>query len=293
MTGRSIRSTRRVARALFGISGRAVYRLALVAGVVLFFAAAICQPAVSAPINYGDFMGTTVTYTQVTEDANSVGDSPPLFGMPTVAGDALDFNPVGFSAASAGGVPDITDGQLSFGITAKPMNGITSISLGEGGDTLLAGFGTDATFTSVTAHGFLDIYDVDFVPLGTPILGLPFSMTFSPSGGTYGLLTDGGGGPIFSTTWTGSVTLNVGAILIANSKPFLKGATKVAINLDNTLTALSQANTQSVIAKKQFGGLTVTVNEPGEPFVPEPSTLVLAGIGLLGLFARRQGRNAA
>jgi hypothetical protein len=60
--------------------------------------------------------------------------------------------------------------------------------------------------------------------------------------------------------------------------------------LDNALTALSQPNTQSVIAKKQFGGLTVTVNQPGGPFIPEPSTAILIGVGLVALLSRRPGR---
>lgn len=255
-------------------------------GAVLIGLLGLCQQSLAAPINYGNFSGSTITYTQVTEDANSAGDNPPLFGAPSVAGDALSFSPVGFKAASAAGVADITDGQLSFGINAKPENVIASIQLGEGGDTTLAGFGTNATFTSVTAHVFLNITEVDFVPLASPLLGLPFDLTFTPSGGTFGLASDGGGGPIFTSAWTGSLNLNVANILTANGIPFSGGATKVSINLDNTLVALSEANTQSLIAKKQFGGLTVTVNIPGGG-VPEPTSAVLMLLGLAGFITRR------
>src|SRR3954447_22415759 len=72
----------------------------------------LAKPALSAPINYGNFAGATVTYTQVTEDANSAGDNPPLFGPPTVSGDSIDFDPVGFNAANANGGADLTDGNL-------------------------------------------------------------------------------------------------------------------------------------------------------------------------------------
>ena len=67
------------------------------------FAAMLFLPTVlfAAPINYGDFDADTVIYLQVTEDANSPGDSPPLFGAPVVSGNSIDFNPVGFSAAAA------------------------------------------------------------------------------------------------------------------------------------------------------------------------------------------------
>ena len=42
----------------------------------------------AAPITYGDFAGSTVMYLDVTENTNS-GDTLPLFGAPTVAGDVL------------------------------------------------------------------------------------------------------------------------------------------------------------------------------------------------------------
>ena len=42
-----------------------------------------------------------------------------------------------------------------------------------------------------------------------------FALIFSPSGGTFGLLTDGGGGPIYTDEWNGSLLLDVDAILAA------------------------------------------------------------------------------
>lgn len=235
--------------------------------IAALIALASFQFSQAAPINYGDFMGTTVTYVGVSEDSNS-GDTPPLFGPPTVSGDSLDFNPVGFSASASGaGGNDITDGNLQFMIVAKPGYAINSVNLNEAGDTSLAGFGTDATWTSVTGTGVLNINEVDGV--GISAISVPISMTFAPSGGTYGLASDFGGGPGGTIAWSGGVLLNVNAALTANQIPFVAGATKISINIDNTLTALSQAGTFALIAKKDFGGLSVTVN------VPEPASVAL------------------
>lgn len=251
-------------------------------GALLLGVSALCRPVLAAPINYGSFMGTTVTYVDVTEDSNS-GDTLPLFGPPTVSGNSLDFNPVGFNATATGaGGNDITDGNLAFMVVAKPGNAIKMLSLSEAGDTTLAGFGTDATFTKVTGTGVLNINAVDGVGIGA--IAVPFSMTFTPSGGDYGLTTDFGGGPGGTIAWSGGTSFNLNSILTANSIPFVGGATKISINLDNTLTALSQAGTFSLIAKKDFGGLSVTVD------VPEPTTVLLGGLALAGLVVcRRRG----
>lgn len=254
-----------------------------ICGLAVVVALLFSQTA-QAAILYGDFAGNTVTYVGVTEDSNS-GDPLPLFGPPTVGGDTLDFNPVGFSASASGaGGNDVTDGNLSFMVVAKPGYAINSMNLHEGGDTTLAGFGTDATFTSVTGTGVLNINEVDGVPIGA--LSIPFSMTFNPSGGTFGLATDFGGGPGGTLAWAGGVNLNVNGALTANNIPFAVGATKISINLDNTLLALSQAGTFSLIAKKDFGSLSVTVN------VPEPATALLGSVMALGLLCvrRRVGR---
>jgi hypothetical protein len=198
-----------------------------------------------------------------------------------VTGDSIDFDPVGFSASATGasGV-DLTDGNLAFDIAAKPTHAIKTVQFTESGDTTLAGFGTDATFTSVTTNIFLDIKEVDGV--GINAINYSTTMTFSPSGGNYGLATDGGGGPLFNSGWTGVSTIDIEQILIDNGIPFTLGATLVSVNMDNTLTALSENGTSSLIAKKDADGVTITV-------IPEPSSAVLALLGTLalGLIRRR------
>ena len=285
MTGTSAETIYQVARAA------RFSRRPVLAGAIsfLFFVLIVAtqRDAHAASINYGNFMGNTVTFVDVTEASNS-GDPIPLFGAPTVSADSLDFDPVGFSAHASGAAGvDLTDGNLKFMVVAKPDNFISNMVLSEAGDTTLAGFGTDATFTAVRATGVLNISEVDGVPIN--VIAESFSMTFTPSGGTYGLLSDGGGGPLFNETWSGGITLDIDSILTANGVPFTKGATKISINLDNTLIALSQAGTSSLIAKKNFGGLSITVNIPGGE-IPEPTSLLLLSLVGLGFVASRGTR---
>jgi hypothetical protein len=242
----------------------------------------------AAPISYGNFSGISVDFLDVTEDANSAGDAPPLFGAPTVAGDSLDFNPVGFSASASGaGGVDVTDGNLSFDVMAKPMNVISNLLLAEAGDVTLLGFGNDQTYAAVRANIFVDVYEVDGVGINT--ITKHFSMTFTPSGGDYGLATDGGGGPLFNSGWSGNVPIDVNGILVGEGIAFDRGATKISINLDNTLMALSQTGTFSLIAKKNFG-VSVRVNIPGGE-IPEPTSFALVSLAGVALVAcrRRKG----
>ena len=234
---------------------------------------------------YGDFMGDTVWYRMVTETANTDDDTEPLFGMPTVSGNTLDFDPVGFGASASGaGGNDMTDGQLTFMVEAKQGNAIQNIKLQEAGDVTLSGFSPPEAFASVTTAVFIDIEQVDGA--GIDPIKLQLSMPFGPSGGDYFLSSDGGGGPLFNTIWMGMLFVNIQQELIDNNIPFNLGATKISVNLDNTLVAVSQAGTSALIAKKDADGIIITTN------IPEPASCLLAMLGLAfgATLARRSRR---
>ena len=266
---------------------------------------AVGQQAHAAPIVYGSFAGTTVDYLSVTEDANSAGDVPPLFGEPTtigpvtpgypavpcvlcaIPGNSLDFDPTGFGASATGAAGiDLTDGNLTFTVVAHPGKAISVLELSEAGDLTLAGVGTDATSVSVTAVGVLNVLAVDGVGLFPTTISVPFSLTFTPSG-TFGLVSDGGASapfPFFSD-WSGFLSKNIEQILIDNSVSYTLGATQISVNLDNTLTAQSENGTVALIAKKEFGGLSVTVET-----IPEPATWLLLAICGMAVGATRRSR---
>ena len=269
---------------------------------VIIVLAVVARWSSAALINYGNHAGTHVTYTSVTEDSGA--DEPlPLLNAPIVTGNSMDFNPIGFDASSSGAGSDTTNVNLVFGVAAKSGSRIGSITLAEAGDTTLAGNvapGSMATSSAVFASGVLDIHEVNFSSINT--ISVPFAFTFSPSGGTFFLGTDGGGGPLFNTQWTGSVTLDIHAILIANG--FIippgqvdpdGGATRISIDMDNTLAAVSQLGTSALIDKKDFGASVVRFNVPTEPGgdveVPEPAgAAALLAIAAAATFsARRRG----
>jgi hypothetical protein len=228
-----------------------------------------------ASINYGDFVGSTVTYLNVTE-ASPSNDPLPLFGAPTIAGNTLDFNPVGFSASASGGSFDLTDGQLDLTIRANPGNAIPTIQFSEAGDFALGGVGTAGTFVDVSATFFIDIVKVDGV--GINPLVTTASMNFSPvASGTFDLVNH----PGFGQLWAGAFTFDVNAFLTANNISYISGATEIKVTLDNTLAAFSEAGTVALIAKKDFKGLGITV-----PEVPEPTILTLVLCGGAAMWVR-------
>ena len=240
--------------------------------------------AAAAPINYGTHAGTHVVFGDVSEEAG-LGDTGPLFGAPTVTGNSIDFNPAGFDAATQNAGNDTTLSSFSFTLTANPGTWIRRVTFSEAGDATLAGNvapGSTATSTAVSASGTIEIREVNFLPIN-PVISAPFTLTFSPSGGTYFLGTDGGGGPIFHSQWSGSVTIPVEDILLANG--INTGATRVVIDLDNSVTAASEAGTSAQVDIKDFGAVVIRADAP---IIPEPGSLPFAA-ALAALTLRRRG----
>ena len=255
--------------------------------IAVLFCGAI--PSHASSINYGDFSGSTVMYTDVTE---SSAKPLPLYGAPNLVGDSLFFSPQQFLAESNGGVPpvDATDGQLTFGAMSKPGNAITSIKFDESGAFDVTGFAgtTDATLASVIVVGYVSVLEIDgdsnIVPYPIPI-GLSFQ--FTPFGGSpvitnkWQFLTNGDD----SGSWAGSQSMNISQALADAGYEFETGATKIAVNLDNRLRAKSESTGYAYIDKKLF--LEISTSTPVNPGVPEPTAAALLGIGLLGLILGR------
>jgi hypothetical protein len=242
----------------------------------------------ATPISYGDKIGATVDYLMITENSGTdphlfpPNSNAGLFGDPTVSGDSLDFNPQNFFANSDFQAPpfDKTDGHLTFMIKAHAGQAVKNISFQEGGGLSVAGFGTDATNVDVSAIGFVQVHEVDGNPIGVETINFSMPFNFGVGGnGTWRLVSEG---TVNGFLWTGSLFMDIKQELINRGVAVNFGATKLSVSIDNSLIANSELLGGAFIDKKDFGGLSVTVN------IPEPSSLVLGGIVLLaGLFRRR------
>ena len=264
----------------------------------------------ASSINWGDYVGTDVTYSMVTESSNT-GDPLPLFGRPTVLGpvppgqtpcvgciipaNSLDFTP-SFSASSNAGnghAADQTDGQLNFMVTAHAGKAIQNIHFFESGDTSLLGFSPSIAFTSMSMVGHLNIITVDNVGIDVPRIDFQMSFTLTPSNaptdGTFMLGSVDEPYPSYSTQWKGELLID----LTANNPEIAQifadrglnptlGVTKINVVFDNTLQALTTQGASAFIAKKDQ--LIITTN------IPEPTAFGLAMISLVlgGLVTRRR-----
>lgn len=229
--------------------------------------------AFAQPIAYGDRSGVNLDYMGIWEFSGT-NTGTPLFNTPTVTGDTIDFNPT-FTAFAAGanGV-DITDGQINFTMVAKNNQGLLALEFNERGDYRLAGTGTAATSAAVEAFIFIDIVEVNFQSLLTPI-SFSTTLSFNPSAGDFFLGTD----PV-SGLWNGGIQIDISQVL-ANAG--VRGlATKVEVAVNNRLVATSELGTSAFIAKKDINGFSVTA------IVPTPASAALATLG--GLLAARRRR---
>jgi hypothetical protein len=254
---------------------------------------AISSQALASPISYGSISGTTVDYIDIEENSGTdPGYFPPnaplgLFGAPTVAGDSIDFSPNNFFADSQfGAVPDLTDGHLTFGVNSKPGHAIQNINFQEGGGVSVVGVGTDATFVDVSAVGFINVLEIDgAAPAGLPVIPINLTFNFGVAGdGTWRRASEGF---VNGFLWTGAQAIDIKGWLNANGFPTQYGATKITVSLDNSLYAQSEATSGAYIDKKDFGGLSITINTPN---IPEPTTFVLGLAGCLAVGAIRRSR---
>jgi hypothetical protein len=238
---------------------------------------AMPSSALAAPINYGDFSGSSVMYLDVTETANTPGDDEPLFGSPVITGNKLDFDPAGFTATSSGGTADITDGQLNFTVMSLPGSAISGIGFRESGEYSLLGTGTAATQVHYgLGIGSIVALEVDGVTLASPVVLAPAN-----AGGSDNLAA----GTDNLTPWSLSLNYDVNAALAAAKVPYVRGATKIEVAIDNALVAISEAQSLAFIAKKDF-----MIDISTTPDIPEPTALALCGLALAGWSSIRRHR---
>ena len=231
--------------------------------------------------NYGNFAAQSVDFLSVEEHTSTFGDTVPKYGMPIVnaGSDSMDFNPVGFSAEAGNGDLDYTDGNLVFQIQSRGDAVIEEVGFSEAGFySLLGAAGTDATHVNVTASFILEVYEINGAPVQH--FGNSYSLDFSPGDGTYEKITDGAGTQI---AWAGSILVDVDALLAQQGYTVNDHATKVSIDLNNELSAFSEAGTIASIAKKDFDvGVSIEV-------IPEPASIaMLLGASSLIVLARRR-----
>jgi PEP-CTERM motif len=241
-----------------------------VALVLVLGASSLCNAATISYGNFGPVGG--VMFNDVEESSGT--DAVPLYGPPEAFSIGLDFDPAGFVATANGGNEDITDGQINYTLMGSGGTGIDTIRLFEAGDYSLTGVGTAATQAlagaimraTVTQIDGVNVAPIDLTPVNASV---GFNLAANPG---------------VVQPWSLSLAMNVDAQLTARGRTFTIGATKIEVVIDNQLQALSQIDSQSFIAKKEFR------IEIDRNFIPEPGTFVLLGIALAGcgLFSRRE-----
>jgi hypothetical protein len=211
--------------------------------------------------HYGDFQGANVTYRNVRETLVSEDDQVG-FDAPFILDDVLAFEPSGLNAFAQDVGFQINEASLLFTVETHAERYLTDLAITTSGDTTLAGFGDDSTTTQIQSTAVLTVREVDGASI--PPLQLFGSIAFAPSEGTFGLETDGFGGPSFISQWTGFASFDIAGALEVGGIEFSVGATVVDVTIDVSIAASSQAGTTAFISARDFSVVPVVIGEhPG------------------------------
>lgn len=188
----------------------------------------------------GVLMGDTVKYT--------VSDETSLFGMPTIKGDTLMFEPTDFLAKSLNGEgADLANETIKIEVESLNGQNLLGASLKEGGDYLKFDFSGGTNQVNVTgqlrAGAMFDAIE--------PIA--PFNST-----------------ALATQPWEADASLDLTG----------KVTNKTTLLLENILVAISNSTNDIALIQKKFVALDVTA-------VPIPAAAWLLGTALVGLVLPR------
>lgn len=212
--------------------------------------------AVASPIFYPDPVtppGAT-KYTYISE--NSVTDPPPLFGAPIQIGSTLSFAPTTFASYSGPNSSDLTSGTLKFDASAPLGEHFTTLLLNEVGDFAVTGLGNSQAYVS----GLITVRDLDSgqVLFNSLAVSPPSPFLHPPSND----------GPFQAST-----NLVFPDTDIRN----------IEVVFNNTLATSADPLSAALVQKKS---IDITITDAG--LAPEPVTMLLLGLGAIGVVARRR-----
>lgn len=189
-----------------------------------------------------------------------------LFGAPKLSGDVVFFTPVSFKAESLNGLGVATaSSTVNLRIDLADGYDFSALSIVERGDYRLRG-----ALSEVDVLGQMRVFDLAS-PLTQATDRIATVGLFDQRDGLNYEWEAGAGIDLSGDGWSGTRSVNV-----------------TVQNLLDAYTDSGDAGRKQAFIEKKFVGLSVSA----VPAVPEPETyaLMLAGLAMIGLVARRRSR---
>ncbi len=217
-------------------------------GIVLW--GSVFTPKVDAgTFQWGDIVGTDVTYRDVTEDnddASSHFAPMPGTGGPIARGNSLSLSPRGFSSKSANFSADSIDSTLITEIRANQNLQLGVIKLNMLGDYALGGLIGGQAHADNGGAIFWTILEIDNVPvsLASQATNVIYGTGAGANGGQYARPGDNGAGVI----WNSIATIDLTGFL--NSLGISGGVTALSLTFDHTLQTSADSVSTAFIKTK-------------------------------------------